>query len=43
MEKIVTFDQSHSLDDLLPAPEANNGRTPRSMVTVPGNIREKAQ
>lgn len=45
MEKIVTFDQSYSLDDLLPATEANNGRTSRrnGVVTFPGNIRKKAQ
>lgn len=44
MDKIVAFDQSQSLDDFMPLPEANNGGTPRGngVVTFPGNIRKKA-
>ena len=43
MDKIVAFDQSQSLDDFMPLPEANNGGTPRGngVVTFPGNIRKK--
>jgi integrase len=44
MDKIVAFDQSQSLDDFMPLPEANNRGTPRGngVVTFPGNIRKKA-
>ena len=44
MEKIVAFDQSQSLDDLLQLPEANRVRTSNEngVVTFPGNIRKKA-
>ena len=44
MEKIVAFDQSQSLDDVVPQPEANNVATPRGngVVTFPGNIRKKS-
>ena len=44
MEKIVAFDQSQSLDDLLQLPEANRVRTSNGngVVTLPGNIRKKA-
>ena len=43
MEKIVAFDQSQSLDDLLQLPEANRVRTSNEngVVTFPGNIRKK--
>jgi hypothetical protein len=43
MEKVVAFDLSQSLDDLLAAPEANSQGTPRQngVVTFPGNIRKK--
>ena len=43
MEKIVAFDQSQSLDDLLQLPEANRVRTfnGNELVTFPGNIRKK--
>lgn len=45
MEKIVTFDQNQSLDDFLPAAEANKVRTPcrNGVVTFPGNTRRTAQ
>src|ERR1700733_4118139 len=41
MGKIVAFDQSQSLDDLLQLPEANRVRTfnGNELVTFPGNIR----
>ena len=43
MGKIVAFDQSQSLDDLLQLPEANRVRTfnGNGVVTFPGNIRKK--
>ncbi|MFQ3456935.1 tyrosine-type recombinase/integrase [Bradyrhizobium sp. UFLA01-814] len=45
MEKIVTFDQSQSLDDWLAVPRANSTRTKgrNGVVTFPGNIRKKVQ
>ncbi|TFV37631.1 hypothetical protein E4K66_19105 [Bradyrhizobium frederickii] len=43
MEKIVTFDQSQSLDDWPAVPRANSTRTPRRnrVVTFPGNTQKK--
>jgi hypothetical protein len=45
MEKIVAFDQTQPLDDLLQLPEANSMRTQggNGAVTFPGNIKKKAQ
>ena len=44
MEKIVTFDQSQSLDDWRGAPPANSRRTPsrNGVVTFPGKTQKKA-
>jgi len=44
MEKIVTFDQSQSLDDWLAVPRANSTRTPHrnGVVSFPGNTQKKA-
>ena len=44
MEKIVAFDQSQSLDDILQLPEVNSERTPdgNGVVTFPGNIQKKS-
>jgi hypothetical protein len=44
MDKIVAFDQSQSLDDLMPRPEANRVRTSgrNGVVTFPGNFGKKA-
>jgi len=43
MEKIVTFDQSQSLEDWLVAPRASGSGTPNrnGLVTFPGNIQKK--
>ena len=43
MEKIVSFDQSQSLDDCVGVPETNSARTPHrnGVVTFSGNIRKK--
>jgi hypothetical protein len=45
MEKIVAFDERQSLDDFMPAPEANSARTTgvNGVVTFPGNIRKKCK
>ena len=44
IEKIVTFDQSRSLEDWLAAPRANGTRTPseNGVVTFPGRTQKKA-
>lgn len=44
MEKIVTFDQSQSLEDFVPAAGANNARTQRrnGVVTIPGQHPKKS-
>ena len=44
IDKIVAFDQSQSLDDFMPLPEANSAATPRGngVVTFPGTPRKKA-
>jgi hypothetical protein len=44
MDKILAFDQSQSLDDLMPRPEANRVRTSggNGVVTFPGNFGKKA-
>jgi integrase len=43
MDKIVTFDQSQSLDDFMPLQDANSAgtRSGNGVVTFPGNIRKK--
>ena len=42
--KVVAFDQSHALDDFMPAPEANSVRTSggNGVVTFPGNFEKNA-
>ncbi len=45
MDKIIAFDQSQSLDDFMPRPEANRVRTSggNEVVTFPGNFGKKAK
>ena len=44
MDEIVAFDQSQSLDDFMPLPEANRAGTSvrKGVGTFPGNFRKKA-
>ena len=44
MDKIVAFDQSQSLDEFMPLPEANSAGTPggNRVVTFPGKFGKKA-
>ena len=44
MDKVVAFDQSQSLDDLMPLFDANRAGTSgeNNVVTLAGNIRKKA-
>ncbi len=44
MDKVVAFDQSQSLDDLMPLSDANRAGTSgeNNVVTLAGNIRKKA-
>jgi hypothetical protein len=43
MDKIIAFDQSQSLDDLMPLPDANSARTPdaNKVVTLRSNFGKK--
>lgn len=43
MDKIIAFDQSQSLDDFMPRPDANSARTPEAnkVVTLRSNFEKK--